>query len=61
MTSPDTDSGDLDLLDVLIEWINCNLDPSQVFDEESLEEWAYDNDFYKNEDLDDDCADELTA
>ena len=34
--------------DGIIDWINVNLNPEDVFDSEALEIWAEDNDWHKN-------------
>ena len=35
-----------------IDFISSNLDPEEIFDYETLEEWAYSNGFTKEEDED---------
>ncbi len=36
-------------VDVVLEWVGENLKPEDVFDEETLAEWAESNDFAKKE------------
>ena len=38
-----------DLLDVAVVWIGDNLAPEDVFSRDQLDEWAYDNDFYRKD------------
>ena len=38
------------LLDDAIDWIKMNLTPEEVFNENDLEDWAYENGFTKDED-----------
>lgn len=38
------------LLDDAIDWIKMNLNPEEVFNDNDLEDWAYENGFTKNED-----------
>ena len=38
-----------DVLDNMIDWINDNLAPEDVFDEEILNDWALENGFVKAE------------
>lgn len=38
-----------DLLDYAVEWIGDNLEPEEVFSESSLEEWALNNGFVRDE------------
>lgn len=38
---------DRTLLESSIDWINSNLDPDNVFDEEKLESWAENNGYVK--------------
>ena len=38
-----------DLLEAVIDWINDNLTPDEVFDEYELEDWAEDNGFVREE------------
>ena len=37
------------LLDVAVVWIGDNLQPEDVFSRDQLDEWAYDNDFYRKD------------
>ena len=38
------------ILDDAINWIQSNLQPEDVFDEEKLKDWAEDNGYVKSED-----------
>lgn len=38
-----------DLLDVAVVWIGDNLNPEDVFSRDQLDEWAFDNDFYRKD------------
>ena len=39
----------LSILDEIVEWIDENLDPEEVFEGHRLEQWAFDNGFRKFE------------
>ena len=40
------------LLDDVIDWIQVNLTPDEVFDEFALTDWAYENGFIKDDEDD---------
>ena len=40
---------DRDLLQEAINWIGSNLEPEDVFSEKQLEEWAENNDYFKED------------
>jgi hypothetical protein len=43
---PDQES----MLKVAIEWIGLNLNPEDVFDKDTLEDWAYSHGFIEDDD-----------
>lgn len=39
------------MFDNIIDWINTNLNPDDIFDYDTLEDWAFDNGFVRREDI----------